>query len=191
MDKMHDDPEFRGLFRKTVEREFAKINVFLQNLHNLTHEIPHHPQPLKISEVLGEALATFEPEAKKNKIEVITNFTDRTLQVRGDSMSLNQALSKLISNALQAMEKAGGRLTLEASGNGRGVEVQVRDTGPGIPPERIKTLFEDFITTKRHGLGLGLAITRKIISQHQGSLKVESQVGSGTTFFIHLPVLDS
>ena len=186
IDTMYDDADFRQTFRKTVEREFSKINLFLLNLHNLTHEIPHHPVPVKVSSLIREALATFEMEAKNQGIGLNLQIGDEKVHIEADPVSLNRALSNLISNGLQSM-KTGGNLTLAvAGGNGR-VSISVTDTGVGIPEERLSTLFEDFVTTKRRGLGLGLAITKKIVSQHGGRIDVASQVGRGTCFTLHLP----
>ncbi|MFO1519498.1 MAG: sensor histidine kinase [bacterium] len=186
MEKLYQDPDFRMTFRKTVDREFAKVNLFLRNLHNLTHEIPHHPAPIKFSQLITETLATFEPEAAKQGIRVTLDFPSEEVVVNGDFQGLNRAFSNLISNALQAM-KRGGDLFLKVEETPGGVKVKVQDTGMGIAEGRLKTLFEDFVTTKRHGLGLGLAITKKIISQHGGKIEVESEVGKGTAFSVTIP----
>jgi signal transduction histidine kinase len=69
------------------------------------------------------------------------------------------------------------------------VEIRVRDTGAGIPAERLSSMFEDFVTTKRRGLGLGLAIASKIVQQLDGRISVESEVGKGTTFVIDFPTV--
>jgi signal transduction histidine kinase len=186
IDTMHEDPEFRQTFRKTVEREFSKINLFLTNLHNLTHEIPHHPVPLKVAAVVKDAMATFEAEAKKQGIAAELRLPAEDFQIEGDPNSLNRVLSNLISNALQAMT-AGGRLTVAVEPEDHRIRISVRDTGMGIPSERLPTLFDDFVTTKRRGLGLGLAIVKKIVSQHGGDVQVESRVGQGTSFILNLP----
>jgi two-component system, sporulation sensor kinase E len=68
------------------------------------------------------------------------------------------------------------------------LRVIIRDTGQGIPPERLSRIFDPFYTTKEKGLGLGMAITHRIIEDHKGTIDVQSQVGLGTTFTIHLPV---
>ena len=96
-----------------------------------------------------------------------------------------------MNNAIQAMA-AGGKLTLETQLSGEGearrVAIAVADSGCGIPPERIESIFSDFVTTKRHGLGLGLAIVKRIFDQHGAEVQVESEVGRGTVFLISLPV---
>src|SRR5262249_42093261 len=103
-------------------------------------------------------------------------------------------LINLIINARQAMPR-GGRLVLDVTENKRTamVEVRVIDSGIGIPPDRLRLIFEPFYTTKEPdehghgGSGLGLSVCRQIIEQHQGRIRVESQIGKGSTFTLKLP----
>ena len=96
----------------------------------------------------------------------------------------------LILNAAQAMDGR-GMLTVVArlSNDGRSIVVEIRDTGPGISPEDIDKIFEPFFTTKEIGCGtgLGLAIAYGIIERHHGTIRVESKLGKGTSFFVELP----
>jgi signal transduction histidine kinase len=94
----------------------------------------------------------------------------------------------LITNALQATGP-GGRVTIATTRLGHQVEVSVTDTGSGIPPERLSAIFDDFVTTKRRGLGLGLAICKRIVEQLDGTITVESEVGRGTAFTLRFPAL--
>jgi signal transduction histidine kinase len=117
------------------------------------------------------------------------------LWVHGDSIQLEQVLLNLLINARQAMLGKGGSLTLKAAAaEGNEVRIQVIDTGPGIPENLLPKIFQPFFTTKgttkkdeARGTGLGLAICKDIIEHHKGRITVESQVGQGTTFSIHLP----
>jgi signal transduction histidine kinase len=118
------------------------------------------------------------------------------LWVHGDSVQLEQVLLNLLINARQAMLGKGGSLTLKAAATEENeVRIQVIDTGPGIPENLLPKIFQPFFTTKgttkkdeARGTGLGLAICKDIIEHHKGRITVESQVGQGTTFSIHLPV---
>lgn len=97
----------------------------------------------------------------------------------------------LILNAAQAMDGTGTLTTVtRLVEDGESVEIEVRDTGPGIPAEKIDKIFEPFYTTKEigRGTGLGLSIAYGIIERHHGSIRVESEVGKGTSFFVRLPV---
>lgn len=93
----------------------------------------------------------------------------------------------LISNAVQAMEKKGGDLLVVTKDQGNTVETSIKDTGPGIPQDKLSTIFDPFYSTKESGTGLGLPICKKIIDEHKGSIRVESSVGKGTNFIIDLP----
>ena len=96
---------------------------------------------------------------------------------------------------MDALGAAGGRVSVstgvEAGPRGRRIRVAVKDTGCGIPAERLATIFEDFVTTKRRGLGLGLAIARKIVEQLDGSISVVSEPGRGTTFTLKFPLTEA
>jgi signal transduction histidine kinase len=190
MDSMHGDAEFRQTFRRTVEREFAKINLFLENLHNLTHEVPLQPVPVSMESLLRESAATFELIAGKAGVAIRLDLPAEAqkARVKGDRVALNRAFSNLISNAIQAMP-SGGRLDISLRAGHEWAEIRIQDSGLGIPTERLASLFDDFVTTKRRGLGLGLAIVRKIVQQHFGTIEVASRVNEGTTFLIRLPVL--
>lgn len=187
MERLYDDAEFRKTFHATVQREFAKINGFIRDLHNLTHEIPHSPVDVPLGRFIEDAASTFKPIAQENNIELLVECDEPEREIRLDPQTLNRALSNLMSNAIQAMESDG---QLRVTGHVSDTEciIAVHDTGPGIPPDRLKSLFEDFVTTKHRGLGLGLAITKKIIQQHLGQIEVKSEVGKGTSFIIMLPL---
>ena len=107
-------------------------------------------------------------------------------------MLFKQALLNLLINAQQAMV-GGGELILRTSKvpDGRGIFIDVIDTGPGIPPEQIDKIFQAYYSTKKGGTGLGLPISRKIVEAHGGTLSVSSEVGKGSDFRIELPLQDN
>ena len=118
------------------------------------------------------------------------------LHVLGDAVQLEQVLLNLLINARQAMLGKGGSITIKASATDNGeARIQVIDTGPGIPEKVLPRIFEPFFTTKgtarrgeHRGTGLGLAICREIAAHHRGRIEVESTVGKGTTFSLHIPL---
>jgi len=107
-------------------------------------------------------------------------------QVAFHAITLHRAVGNLMQNALEAMEY-GGTLTLAGQGIAREVRLEVRDTGDGIPTERLGQIFEPLYTTKPEGTGLGLYIVQEIIGAHGGQLTVQSTEGQGTTFIVTLP----
>jgi signal transduction histidine kinase len=106
--------------------------------------------------------------------------------VRGDSEKLKQVVINLIVNALEAM-KDGGTLTARVGGDSDRVILAVEDTGPGMESQVLAQVFEPFFTTKEAGTGLGLSIVRKIVDQHAGEVRIESERGKGTRVRVTLP----
>ena len=104
----------------------------------------------------------------------------------GNSVRFSRVYRNVLSNAIQATPP-GGRIAITIAERGERVHVSVADTGCGIPADRLPAIFDDFITTKRRSLGLGLAISKKIVEQLNGRITVSSQVGEGTTFAIDFP----
>lgn len=187
METMYEDENYRQTFRRIVQREFNRINQFLDDLRNLTHEMPYHPISFDLVKLLRESLESFQIEANNHSIELRFSSQNESLLVVGDISLLRRLFENLIANALQAFQKNEGLVEVRVQSVGDKVIAEVADTGPGIPPEKLDSLFEEFTTTKRKGLGLGLAISKKIMALHQGDISVESVVGQGTTFRLAWP----
>lgn len=113
-------------------------------------------------------------------------------RVSGDAGALNQVFLNLLKNAVEAIDGGGGTVTLRGAQKGDAIVVKIHDDGPGIAPELRDRLFEPFFSTKRagRGTGLGLSISQRIVQEHGGRIEVESELGQGTTFTVHLPVGD-
>jgi signal transduction histidine kinase len=109
------------------------------------------------------------------------------LYIEGDLFALNRVYRNLIINALQATPPR-GRVVVRTMRQNDAAVIEVADTGCGIPPDRLETIFEDYVTTKRRGLGLGLAISKKVVEQLGGTIAVTSEVGLGTTFTLRFPL---
>jgi signal transduction histidine kinase len=148
--------------------------------------------PVILHSVIDQALAFCEHVLSAAGVRVERNYAAEGLTVRGVGEQLVQVFVNLLTNACQAAPAVGGRIavttSLEAGARGRLV-VTVEDNGSGIAPENLPHVFVPFFTTKRssHGIGLGLAITRSIVEGHEGTIRVESQLGRGARFVIDLP----
>ncbi len=155
-------------------------------------ELPLQRKPLNLQRFLQELVDRYQPMLETAAIEVETDFGPEIRQVSADPRRLDQVFRNLIENARAAMRE-GGQLRLEVRDRpGQRVEVAVRDTGPGIPPEELTHLFERFRRGqggREGGTGLGLAITRRLAEAHGGSCTVESRPGEGACFRVELPVL--
>jgi signal transduction histidine kinase len=99
----------------------------------------------------------------------------------------HRALSNLVLNAMDAMA-SGGTLTLRTRGAADRVIIEVADSGTGLTPEECERIFTPYYTSKQHGTGLGLAIVQSVVSDHGGTIRVQSEPGRGTTFVIELPL---
>jgi two-component system, LuxR family, sensor kinase FixL len=143
----------------------------------------------QVKEVLDFARGQF----LLRNVHVDANYSAELPLVRGDRVQLQQLVLNLVCNACEAMEgSSDGSKAVRVTtmhGYGQTVQVIVSDTGPGIPPEQLEGVFEPFFTTKENGLGMGLAICRKIAAVHGGVLSVQSQQGQGATFRLVLPSL--
>lgn len=146
-----------------------------------------------VQKLVDEVLTVLARDPQKDGIALRVQVQGEP-QVWGDAVQLEQVLLNLLINARQAMAGKGGSLTIKAAADDRKIKIQVIDTGPGIPEHLMPKIFQPFFTTKgtakkdeNRGTGLGLAICKDIIEHHQGRIEVHSEVGSGTTFTIHLP----
>jgi signal transduction histidine kinase len=140
-----------------------------------------------VNEMVASLVEFVRPVAVRqgSLVEATTDPTVPPMAI--DRTLLRQAILNLVKNGLEALGR-GGRLTVSTRRVDDQVEIDIRDTGPGIPPEVGKRLFEQFFTTKPQGTGLGLYISRQIIEQHGGTLRWESAPEAGTTFTASLPI---
>ena len=188
--KLGDDAEYRATFRRTVDREFSSIKRVLDDLRNLARPMPLERFPVDVNKALKDTVDAMEPLAATAGLVLESQLSAESLYVEGDLFALGRVYRNLIVNAIEATSP-GGTVTVTAEPDAARVRLTVADTGTGIPPERLNAIFEDFNTTKRRGLGLGLAISRKIVEQLDGTISVTSQVGTGTTFEIDFPRTES
>lgn len=188
--RLYDDEEYRKTFKNIMDRELSNINRFLDDLHELSSPKPLEFVPVNPEGLIINVIESVSVEAKNSGVEIIKNLSADGVKVSADKFALERVFKNIVINAIQAMPN-GGSLTITSRvlSLESGVwSLEFKDTGTGIPPETLKTIFEDYKTTKKKGLGLGLAISKKIINQHNGTIVVESTPQKGTTFTIKLPI---
>lgn len=194
LEKKHSDPEYRKLFLDTVSREFARIHAFLSDLKDLSKEISFHPVKTSVAGLIEGVLTSVKPRCDARNVSCDARlFPDFDAYL--DVFSFQRVLNNLVFNAIEAMEDRGGKLKVSLKPSdpsdgdigSRRVRIRVEDSGCGIEETRLATLFDDLRTTKKNGLGLGLAIAQKIVRQHGGTIGIESRLGVGTAFTIELP----
>ncbi len=179
-------PNWTQMFGKQVRR-LADITRRLMNFaRSASEEVSM--EPVSLRKVIDDIVAMVQHEFRGNGIEIVMDEGPEPPAVSGNSNYLQQVFLNLLINARDAMP-SGGTITISVSTTGFHVCVRVSDTGSGIPPDLLEKIFRPFFTTKgEKGTGLGLAICHKIILQHKGDIRVESEPGKGTTFTIYLPI---
>jgi signal transduction histidine kinase len=202
----HDDPDVRAKFDRVVPRELERVQAVIEDMMELARSSTLHLEPTNLNEVLAQVLELYEGQATAQDIKISREFAPDLPFCMADRKRLHRCFSNIIANGIQAMATGGDlgvRTSLvpvarfsdphaepAASGppNGSAIRVVISDTGQGIPPDRLSRIFDPFYTTKDKGLGLGMAITHRIVEDHKGSIDVQSHVDLGTTFTIYLPV---
>jgi signal transduction histidine kinase len=184
--KMFDDLDYRDTFKRTVDREMIQVKRVLEDLRNIARPIPLERFPLELDRSVAEVVDAMVPHAETAGVALRAETAARGAYLSGDLFALGRVYRNLIINAIQATAP-GGEVVVSTDADGERVRVRVADTGCGIPADRLADIFEDFVTTKRRGLGLGLAISRKIVEQLGGRISVSSEVGKGTTFVLEFP----
>ncbi len=186
MMKMYEDGEYRDEFKRIVDREGSIIKRVLDDLRNIARPMPLERFPIDASRTVAEAAEAMHHHAETAGLTLKTELAIDPAYIEGDVFALGRVYRNLILNAIQATAP-GGVIVAATEVRGPRVQVRIFDTGCGIPPERLAAVFEDFVTTKRRGLGLGLAISKKIVEQLGGQISVASEVGKGTTFVLDFP----
>jgi len=182
-----DDMEYRQSFKRTVERELAQIKRMLDDLRNIAKPVPLESFPIDINKALAEVMESMQTSAATSGLTLESDLVGGPVFIKGDLFALNRVCRNLILNAFQATVP-GGRVTVRTRRENEHALIDVADTGSGIPKDRLDTIFDDFVTTKKRGLGLGLAISKKVVEQLGGTIAVTSEVGTGTTFTLRFPL---
>lgn len=191
--KDHPDREIMEDLRQEVRR----IEKVLNDL--LAYARPKPPQfgRAELKELVARTLHLARQQTGRKHVDFSIQIPPDVPPFRMDSEQLHQVLLNLVLNGIQAIDDE-GKITIAAQLNHSGplgpadrVEISVSDSGAGIPPEQVERIFRPFYTTKRGGTGLGLSLCRRIISQHGGTLSVESQMGKGSRFIIRLPLREA
>jgi two-component system NtrC family sensor kinase len=171
-----------------VERETQRCTAIVRNLLDFARQREPALKDTDVAACLDESLSLV-----RNQIAIQSIVLDRRLDpvpmVQGDYGQLRQVFLNVLLNACEAMGR-GGTLTVatRARPGDSMVEVEVADTGVGIPPEHLSKIFDPFFTTKEKGTGLGLSVVYGVVEKHGGKLDIRSELGKGTTMLIRLPV---
>ncbi len=181
------DPFYEDL--KEIESAAVRCKKIIQDLLDFSRVSRDKENALVDVNVLLEKVVPFvRMELRSLNVDLKLNLDKQVPKIEGAPDRLQQVFLNLMTNACHAMPK-GGNLSLTTKKSPKGIEIEVKDSGAGIPKENLNRIFEPFFTTKQagKGTGLGLAISYRIIQDHGGRMVVESEIGRGTTFTLFLP----
>jgi len=183
-----DHPDRHNL--EVVLRQTERCRDIVKGLLDFSRQSDATMEELQVNAVLDQTLALVGQQASFFNVELVRDWAPDLPPVTADRSQIQQVILNILMNAVQAMGERGTlTLTTRPSAGGREVEIQIADTGCGIPPDMIDRIFDPFFTAKQgsQGTGLGLAIAYGIVTRHRGHISVQSEVGHGTTFTIRLP----
>jgi PAS domain S-box-containing protein len=168
-----------------MEKEILRANDIITDLLNFSRENKPIMVEGQINNVILDSLKGFNiPE----KITVETELDSALPMLPFDALQIERVFYNLVTNALQAMA-AGGLLKISSCKSDGNIEVQIQDSGTGISPEALESIFNPLFTTKSKGVGLGLSIVKTFVEKHNGTVEVYSEAGKGTTFTVRLPII--
>ena len=182
------DPVYTNL--GIIEKETNRCTNIIQNLLKFSRQEKVTFEPVDLNQVARDAMAIVEHQLKMNKIKLDYELDGSLPRIAGNANQIQQVLINLMINAQQAMDGRSGEVAVNTSSSNGCAQVQVTDTGPGIPEELQAKIFEPFFTTKPvgKGTGLGLSVSYGIIKEHKGDIKLESSPDKGTSFTLSFPV---
>lgn len=150
-------------------------------------------RPISVSEIVRDVLKGVAPMAAQNGVDLKSEVCDDACTLLGDPVQVKRAIQNVVINALQASAEKKASVTVTCVRKDFYVDVITEDKGPGIDPAQLSKIFDPYFTTKqgKSGTGLGLFITKKVVEDHNGSIKVDSIIDSGTVLTVRLPLLNN
>jgi signal transduction histidine kinase len=185
------DPAERDQIIEIISEEISKIAELIERFQDLTQPVKIEKEPVVIERVIDRSLTLVRPRLEKDNIRCRVDVDDNLPVFYGDERHLGQMLLNLLLNSIGAM-KGGGEIDISVHPcrdevGKEWICMKLRDTGTGISMEDLDNVFKPFFTTKAEGTGLGLLNVRKIVDEHGGTITVESEPGTGTTFTMMFP----
>ena len=197
---MKNNPEFLEEFTANVIREIDRLASLTDDMLDMAKPISHDLETYDLSDVACEVIRFLEDRFETAGVRVDIHRESQGGPVQIDRDRLKQVFINLLLNATEALQPSGGNIEVRLSRSSerlaRGEEIRpfavcrIKDDGPGIPADRLDRLFDPFFTTKPHGTGLGLAVSNRIVEEHGGFLRVESEEGQGAEFSLFLPIAE-
>ncbi len=182
-----EDPEKNEYINKCL-KEIDRIDGILQGLLDAAKRPRFEIGEVWINSIIDSTLEIFRPQLEHHKIEVVRDYRRIPPAIRANSLEIEQIFTNLFLNAIHEMPSQ-GRLAVQLDHGEHIINIRVSDSGGGIPAEHLPRIFDPFYTTKKNGLGMGLAVVLRIVKTYDGKIEVEKSDDSGTTFRICFPVV--
>jgi C4-dicarboxylate-specific signal transduction histidine kinase len=181
-------PEVADLLQKVSEQAVRAREIISRIRGHVSGEALA-PQPCSLSAMFREAVGMVAPAGAQRTVQIRYDFDPTLDQVLADKIQLQQVVVNLVRNALDAMgEEPRPRLRIGSRrADGGEVEAYVADSGPGVDPDLVESLFEPFVSGKADGMGIGLSVSRSIVESHGGRIWVDAEPGGGAVFHFTLP----
>lgn len=170
-----------------ILEESARLENLVQEVRQFSSVQSANLHLDSISPIMEELIKRFDPRAKKQKVKMVVDIDGEPPLLKFDSSQLVLALSHVVENALESMPQ-GGKLILGVNRDKDHLVISVCDTGCGIASGQLTSVYDPFVTSKTRGAGLGLTMVHQIVKNHQGAMKISSQLGQGTMVTIRLPI---
>jgi two-component system sensor histidine kinase HydH len=183
--RLAEDPEGQEKLR-LIQGEVKRLESFLGDLRDFLRPVQPCKQEMDLNQVVRQVQTLMSEAAKEKGVTLEDHLAPRLPLIQADPNQIKQVLVNLIKNALEATDEA-GRIFVFTEQKDGWVWFSVKDTGKGMPGEVLEKIFHPFFTTKDKGTGLGLAVINKIITDHHGTIMVESSSGEGSIFTVKLP----
>ena len=184
-------PELREIIAD-IRRDDQRASDVIRHLRTLLKKSPLELNDIDLNDPVRETVEFFSALAVARSVDLNSSVAPMPLPVRGNRIQVQQVILNLIVNALDAMStipEDQRKLTIVSARVDKFAEVSVSDTGPGIPPDKLKEIFDPFFSTKEKGMGMGLSIARTIVEAHGGQLTAENRAGRGAMFRMRLPLV--
>ncbi|BBW96912.1 ATP-binding protein [Geobacillus icigianus] len=183
---MQETREVNDHYMRIMLSELDRINQIVSELLVLAKPQSHDYRPFLLGEALSYVISLIGHEATLTNVSVSVHNNAPKAYVHGDQNQIVQVLLNIMKNAVEAMPN-GGTLYVRVSEAEGSVCIDIADTGIGIPKERLQKIGEPFFTLKEKGMGLGLTTSMKIVQEHKGTMRIESEVGKGTVVHLTFP----
>jgi len=168
-----------------IEDEIKHLDMILKSFLDYTRLPAPKLERININKVVKNGVEMIQPRAGGIRIE--TSLAESLPMIYADKALITEVLQNLIQNALDA-SKSGDKIVVETGKSDIGVYFAVSDQGKGIPPEVMEKIFKPYFSTKQGGIGIGMAVVKKIVEAHNGKIWIQSRTGTGTRVVVELPI---